>query len=109
MFSVQIDQAAQLPIVLRSADDYAEAKEGIVHGDVTLKFRKWNEVSWTTDVIDASNWTEVGEGHYAWQASASDLDTRGLFLYTIQVADCVRYEGAVNVGSHVSGGHVEFE
>ena len=109
MFSVQIDQAAQLPIVLRDSNDYAAARTGIVHGEVALKFRKWNEVAWTTAVIDASNWTEVGEGHYAWQASASDLDTRGLFLYTIQVAGCVRYEGAVNVSSHVSGGHVEFE
>lgn len=109
MLEVQKGQEAELPCVLRDVNNFASTKTGIVHGDVTIRFRKWNDVSWTTDVIDASNWTEVGDGHYAWLATAADLDTIGAFLYTIQAAGCVQYEGAVTVSATVSGGHVEFE
>ena len=109
MFAVQKGQAAELPAVLRDDANFAEVELGIVHGDVTVKFRKWNDTSWTTDVIDASNWTEVGDGHYTWLATADDLDTQGPLLYTIQAPGCVQYEGAVYVSATVSGGHVEFE
>ena len=109
MIRVQKDQAAALPIVLRDSTNYAEAETGVVHGDVTIKFRKWNDTSWTDAVVDASNWTEVGNGHYTWDATAGNLDTEGAFLYAVQASGCVQYEGAVDVSTTVSGGHVEFE
>lgn len=100
MFLVDKDSAAELPVIFRDDDIYSSAKTGIAHGSVTLKFRKWGATTWTTDVIDVANWTEVGDGHYTWNATANDLDTKGLFLYIVQAADCVQYEGAVYVSGN---------
>jgi len=100
MFVVPKDASAELPVILRDDDDYASAKTGIAFGAVTLKFRKWPAVAWTTDTIDSGNWTEVGDGHYTWDATSSDLNTAGLFFYIVQAADCVQYEGSVYVSTN---------
>lgn len=100
MFVVSKDAAAELPVILVDDDDYALVKTGIAYGSVTLKFRKWNATSWTTDTIDATNWTEVGDGHYTWDATSSDLNTEGPLIYIVQVSDCVQYNGMVFVSDN---------
>jgi len=109
MYPVAKDSATEeLPVILRRDDAYHINEEGIAFGSVVLKFRKKNATSWTTDAIDATNWTEVGDGHYTWNPASGDLDTTGPLLYIVQVADCVQYEGAVNVTDN-GDGHCEFE
>lgn len=85
--------ARTLPVILIDSSDFITPITGTVFGDVTCKFRKEGDTSWTTKTIDATNWTEIDDGHYDIDFTAGNLDTNGLFIYIVTVSGALQYSG----------------
>lgn len=98
---IKISTATQLPVILIDDTDFKTPETGVAFGSVTCKYRKHNETSWSTKTIDGSNWTELGNGHYVINFSASDLDTIGIFEYVVIVSGALQFPGKDDVHRYI--------
>lgn len=89
--------ARELPVILTDSSDFITGLTGKVFGNVTCKFRKDGETSWTVKAITAGNWHEIGNGHYTIDFITDDLDTAGLFEYIVIVTGSLDYSGLFEV------------
>lgn len=89
--------ARELPVILTDSSDFITGLTGKVFGNVTCKFRKNGETSWTVKSITAGNWHEIGNGHYTIDFLTGDLNTAGLFEYIVIVTGSLDYSGLFEV------------
>lgn len=75
------DEEAKVPVLIRSTLGVAQA--GIAYGDVTAKYARNGDTSLQTQALDASKWTELGEGNYWMTIPSTVPNVAGPFLYQV--------------------------
>lgn len=82
-----------LPVVLYSITGVVLT--GLVHGDISLYYKKYGDTSWATKTLNAANWREDSGGMYYITFTASETDTYGRFVYY------VRYDATNDYGTNI--------
>lgn len=100
MLILDKDTARSLPVMMIDSADHVSPKTGIAEGDVTVNISK-NLGSLTSFTI-TGKWTEIGQGLYSIDFSASDLDTEGFFAYLVTASGCDQYSGMMYVAPATS-------
>jgi hypothetical protein len=98
MLEVTLNTARTLPVQL--VDSSGVPVTGAAFGDVTPVAYSKNGAALGSLVITALNWTELGQGLYTIDFTASELDTEGFFTYMVQSDGgpaFLQYENTVQV------------
>jgi hypothetical protein len=88
--------ARNLPFVLTDKTDFFSRLVGKTYSDVTVKFCKAGG-SWTTKSLGSGDIIEKGTGIYEIVFTASELDTKGIFIYDAVTSDSLNYSGAIQL------------
>lgn len=70
------DTTGSVTLYLTQSSDDTEAT-GLTHSDVSVDLKKSDESSFSAKSLDGTNFTEIGDGFYELDLTASDLDTLG--------------------------------
>ena len=75
------DEEAKVPVLLRSTAGVVQT--GIAFSDVTAKYARNGDSALQTQALDASKWTELGEGNYWMTFPSSVPNVAGPFMYQV--------------------------
>lgn len=99
-YVVQKSVAHSVPVKLTDDDDFKTQVTGKTGGNVTVRYKKYGDSSWSTKDVSGSGWDEIGNGCYEVDFSADDLNTAGRFDYQVECSGCLDYNGSVLVVNH---------
>jgi hypothetical protein len=94
MLNITPNAAVTLPVVMKDAS--GDPVTGLVFGDITCKYSQAGGAIGTL-VITALNWTEIGQGLYTIDFTATETDTVGWFTYLVTGTGAKQYDNTVNV------------
>jgi hypothetical protein len=91
----KISVQAKVPVLLR--DSTGAPITGVAHGDVTVKYRKYGQTSFTAKAVDGSKWFEVGNGWYDILFTTTELNTLKDFNYIVTEASAIQWNGFAEI------------
>jgi hypothetical protein len=96
-----------LPVILTNGDDFKSPIIGVAwdDGDLTVRYKKHNQTTWSTKTLTVSNWIEGEDGHYSIQFLDTELDIVGLFEYKVVYVGAVTYPGLFHIDSNFYSGY----
>jgi len=75
------DEEAKVPVLIRSTAGVAQT--GVTFSGVTAKYARNGDTSLQTQALDASKWTELGQGNYWLTFPSTVPNAEGPFLYQV--------------------------
>jgi len=99
MNQVKQSTATNLPVYLRDSST-GNPKTGVAAGDVSAFYVKQGQTTETSKTV-VGNWTEIDAtnmpGIYTLAFTAGELDTLGVFMYTVKGTGIKQFDGMVQV------------
>jgi hypothetical protein len=89
MMKADHNTEGEMPIALFDAS--GTAITGALASSVTVKYKKYNDTSWSTKSMSGANWREAGSGLYYISFTAAETDTYGAFSYWVAHASGVGF------------------
>jgi hypothetical protein len=80
----EVNKSAWIRFFLTDAE--GNPKTGLIYSDVSVKYIKYGQTSFTTKTLDTTNFRELGNGIYEVQFTGTELDTLGSFIVFISPA-----------------------
>jgi len=74
----EVSKSAWIRIYLTDAE--GNPKTGLTYSDVSVRYIKYGQTSFTTKTLDTTNFRELGNGVYEVQFTGTELDTLGSFI-----------------------------
>jgi hypothetical protein len=75
------NQGADRTVYLTKVDVPATT---VTYADITVKYKKNGQSVFTTKTVTPSEWVNLGNGIYTLRFTASEMDTTGDFLFTVE-------------------------
>lgn len=92
-------QSVPEELICTLTDADSEPVTGLTSSDVTCQIRKAGEGSFSSKALTGLNFVEVGSGVYTLIPTAANIDTIGVFVWTIDGAAIKQFVGVANIVS----------
>lgn len=85
--------ARDFPCILTDDTDFKARKTGIAYTSVTVEYLKAGDSSFTEKTLASEDWIELGNGIYDVKFTASELDTKGKFIWNVKGSGFLDFSG----------------